>query len=94
MRVRELIDFLRVQDPEAEVELTIVESDPQDESTLGVTRYPIVEVMTVPASVDDELDEELDDDEGPQLVWLVGGEESDVDDFLDAIEGDADFDED
>lgn len=91
MRVRELIDFLRVQDPEAEIELTIVESDPTDDTSLGVTRYPIVEVITVPSEEDD--DGTVQDER--ELVWLVGGEESDVDDFIDAISGDElDFDED
>jgi len=90
MRVRELIDFLRVQDPEAEIELTIVESDPTDDTTLGVTRYPIVEVITVPA--DEDGDDTSDDD--TEIVWLLGGEQDDVDDFIDAISGDDDFDED
>lgn len=90
MRVRELIDFLRVQDPEAEIELTIVESDPSDESTLGVTRYPIVEVITVPTEEDEDGNTT---DDGTEMVWLVGGEQDDVDDFIDAISED-DFDED
>ena len=83
MLVRELIDFLRVQDPDAVVEVAIVESDPNDDTSIDLTRLPLLEMITLP---DDENDDQ-------ELVWLVVGEADDVDDFIDAI-ADDDFDED
>ena len=79
MLVRELIDFLRLQDPETEVDITVVQPDEEDENSLDVLHVALVHVLTVP-------DEETDED----FVWLFGGEAGDVEDFLDAISGDAD----
>jgi hypothetical protein len=79
MLVRELIDFLRLQNPEAEVDITVVQPDEEDENSLDVLHVALMHVLTVP---DDETDEEF--------VWLIGGEEADVEDFIDAISGDDD----
>ncbi|CAB4733265.1 MAG: hypothetical protein F2934_08185 [Actinobacteria bacterium] len=79
MLVRELIDFLRLQDPDAEVDLSFVQPDTEDDNSLDVIRVALLEVLTVP-----------DDETGVESVWLVGGEDSDVEDFLDAISGDDD----
>ena len=78
MLVRELIDFLRLQNPDAEVDITVVQPDEEDENSLDVLHVALMHVLTVP---DDETDEEF--------VWLIGGEEADVEDFIDAISGDA-----
>ena len=75
MLVRELIDILKDHDPDAEVELAVVAPVSDDEDDITVDRYSIEGVMPW----------EDDEDESP-LVWLVGGEEDDVDAFIDAIE--------
>ena len=75
MRVRELIDILRDQPPEAEVELAVVAPVEDNNEDITVDRY----------SVEGVLPWEDDGDEGV-AIWLVGGEDDDVDSFLDAIE--------
>lgn len=80
MRVSELIDILRDQDPESEVELAIVAPVDEDSDDITVDRYTVEGVL--PWEPDD-----ADDDEGV-TVWLVGGEEDDVEAFLDAVEAD------
>ena len=79
MRVSELIDMLKDQPPDAEVELAIVApvGDDSDED-ITVDRYS-VEGMLPWSDDDDEL-----------VIWLVGGEDADVEAFLDAIESDHD----
>lgn len=84
MRVSELIDFLKVHDPDAEVELTFVQSSAEDENTLDVIQCPVSAVIKPPA----------DDDDDTELVWLVAGDDDDVEDFLDTFGDDDDFDED
>jgi len=75
MRVRELIDILRDQPPDAEVELAVVAPVEDDNEDITVDRY----------SVEGVLPWEDEGDEGV-VIWLVGGEDDDVDSFLDAIE--------
>lgn len=79
MRVSELIDILREQPGDAEVELAIVAPVSEDADDITVDRYEIDGVL--PWS-DDE------DDEGPggTSIWLIGGEDDDVDTFIDALE--------
>lgn len=79
MRVSELIDFLRDQPGDAEVELAIVAPVDDDSDDITVDRYSIEGVMPWDG----------DDDEG-LVLWLVGGEDDDVEAFLDAIEDDED----
>lgn len=79
MLVRDLIDFLKIQDPDLEVQITLVGTDPDDENTLDVSTFPVAQVIYLPE--DEEEDE-------PGVVWLVGGEDEDVEDFLDTISGD------
>ena len=79
MLVRELIDFLRLQDPEAEVDITVVQPDEEDENSLDVLHVALMHVLTVP-----------DEDSDEEFVWLIGGEEGDVEDFIDAISGEED----
>ncbi len=75
MRVRELIDILRDQPPDAEVELAVVAPVEDDNEDITVDRYSVEGVLP--------WDDEGED--GP-VIWLVGGEDDDVDSFLDAIE--------
>jgi len=75
MRVRELIDILRDQPPDAEVELAVVAPVEDDNEDITVDRYSVEGVLPW----DDEGDEGV-------VIWLVGGEDDDVDSFLDAIE--------
>lgn len=83
MRVSELIDILRDQDPESEVELAIVAPVDDDSDDITVDRYTVEGVLPW------EPDDEADEDDGV-TVWLVGGEEEDVEAFLDAVEADDD----
>lgn len=80
MRVSELIEMLKDQPPDAEVELAIVAPvNEDDEEDITVDRY----------GVEGMLPWQDDDDEGnPEelVIWLVGGEDEDVEAFLDAIE--------
>jgi hypothetical protein len=81
VNVRQLIDFLSDQDPEAEVELAIVAPVDDDVDDITVDRYEVDAVMP------------WDRDENePAKVWLVGGEEDDVDAFIDAVEDDSEHD--
>ena len=93
MRVNELIDILRDQPPEAEVELAVVAPVDDDEEDITVDRYVIEGVLPwIDAeededdTTDDEADSDPDGDAGVITIWLVGGEDKDVDAFLDAIE--------
>jgi hypothetical protein len=83
MRVSELIDILRDYPGDLEVELAVVAPVDDDEPTITVDRFPVEGVLP--------WNEE--DDGGEQVIWLIGGEDDDVEDFLDAIEdGDDDHD--
>jgi hypothetical protein len=78
MKVSELIDILQDHDPEALVELAVVAPVDDSADDITVDRYSIDGVMP------------WDDEDGDgSVVWLVGGEEDDVDQFLDAIEAQA-----
>lgn len=84
MRVSELIDILREQDPNAEVEMAVIApvDDAADEIT--VDRYTVEGVL--PWNNEDD-----DDDESEGVsIWLVGGDEGDVEAFLDAIDAETD----
>jgi hypothetical protein len=80
MRVSELIDILKDQPPDAEVELAIVAPVVDENDDITVDRYSVEGMLPW-------QDEESDDgDEEALVIWLVGGEDDDVDAFLDAIE--------
>jgi hypothetical protein len=80
MRVSELIDMLKDQPPDAEVELAIVAPvDDEDDDDITVDRYTIEGMLPWQDEDDDGNEEEL-------VIWLVGGEDEDVEQFLDAIE--------
>ena len=79
MRVSELIDILRDQPPDAEIELAIVAPVTDEEEDITVDRYTIDGMLPWHDEDDDGNDEDL-------VIWLVGGESDDVESFLDAIE--------
>ena len=79
MRVSELIEMLRDQSPDAEVELAIVAPVDDDKDDITVDRYSVEGML--PWQDDDE-----DGNAEEPVIWLVGGEDDDVDAFLDAIE--------
>lgn len=79
MRVSELMDILRDQPPDAEVELAIVAPVTDEEDDITVDRYTIDGMLPWHDEDDDGNDEDL-------VIWLVGGEADDVESFLDAIE--------
>jgi hypothetical protein len=79
MRVSELIDILKDQPGDAEVELAIVAPVDDDSDDITVDRY----------TVEGMLPWNDEGDDGEELViWLVGGEDDDVEAFLDALEHD------
>jgi hypothetical protein len=80
MRVAELIEILKDQPPDAEVELAIVAPVIDENDDITVDRYSVEGMLPWQ---DDEPDEENEDG---VVIWLVGGEDDDVDAFLDAIE--------
>ena len=84
MRVSELIDMLRDQPPDAEVEIAIVAPVVEGDDDITVDRYPVEGMLPW----HDESEDGDDDDEGELVIWLIGGEEDDVEDFLDALEND------
>jgi hypothetical protein len=75
LTVAELIDMLSHQSGDAIVELSIVAPIREGDDDITVDRYNVDGVMPW-------HDEGSDD----ALVWLVGGEDADVDLFIDAIE--------
>ena len=83
MRVSELIDILRDQPADAEVELAVVAPVADDADDITVDRFAIDGVLPWE-------DDEEDGDEGGTAIWLIGGEDADVDVFLDAIEQQSD----
>ena len=80
MRVSELIEILQDQPPDAEVELAIVAPVADENDDITVDRYSVEGMLPWQ---DDEPDEGNEDG---LTIWLVGGEDDDVDAFLDAIE--------
>ena len=77
MTVSELIDMLRDQPPDAEVELAVIAPVDDDSEDITVDRYSVEGMLPW-----------NDDDDDEMVVWLVGGEDNDVEAFLDAIDND------
>lgn len=86
MRVNELIDFLRDQPADSEVELAIVSPVDDDADDITVDRY-IIDGVLPWSDAETETDETV-------TIWLVGGDDEDVDAFLDAVEQNVDDDDD
>ena len=93
MRVSELIDILSDQPADAEVELAVIAPVEDTAEDITVDRYFVDGVLPWPISeqpwrddegADHDEHEVVPDDE--RSIWLVGGEERDVNAFLDAIE--------
>jgi hypothetical protein len=76
MNVGELIDILRDLDPETAVEMAIIAPVDERSDDITVDQYPVEGV----------LPRDPRDHEGNPMVWLIGGEADDVDEFIDAIE--------
>ena len=83
MRVHELIDILTDQPPDAEVELAVIAPVEDSSDDITVDRYFVDGVLPWQDAEDDDGAEIAD---GELTIWLVGGEEGDVNAFLDAIE--------
>ncbi|BAN02595.1 hypothetical protein [Ilumatobacter coccineus] len=83
MRVHELIDILTDQPPDAEVELAVIAPVEDSNEDITVDRYFVDGVLPWQDAEDDDGAEIAD---GDLTIWLVGGEEGDVNAFLDAIE--------
>ena len=79
MRVSELIDILKDQDPDAEVELAVVAPLEEGDDDITVDRYTVDGVLPW-------HDSEADGDGDELVIWLIGGEEADVEAFLDVVE--------
>lgn len=74
LTVAELIDILSHHPADAIVEMSIIAPVSEGDSDISVDRYNIDGVMPWRDEGEDEV------------VWLVGGEDADVDVFIDAIE--------
>ncbi|MFM7044825.1 MAG: hypothetical protein ACKO27_08695 [Ilumatobacteraceae bacterium] len=81
MKVRELIDMLSDQPPDAEVELVVVAPVDDDDPAITVDRYSVEAMLPW-------VDDDADDEDG-LTVWLIGGEDADVDALIDQLEQDA-----
>ncbi len=79
LTVAELIDMLSHHPGDAVVEMSIIAPVRDGDDDITVDRYNVDGVM--PWS---------DDDSEGNVVWLIGGEDADVDVFIDAIEQPAD----
>ncbi len=80
MRVSELIEMLKDQPPDADVELAVVAPIMNDDDEdITVDRYSVEGMLPW-------RDEDEEGNEEEVVIWLVGGEDDDVEAFLDAIE--------
>ena len=84
MRVNELIEILSDQPPELEVELAVIAPVDEESDDITVDRYFVDGVL--PWEDSDNEGESDSETAGELTIWLVGGEEADVNVFLDAIE--------
>ena len=82
MNVHELIEILKDYPEDTEIEMGII-APVTDEDQIAVDRYPIEGVLPWE---DDHPDDS--DAEGEPVLWLIGGEEDDVEAILDAIDDD------
>jgi hypothetical protein len=80
VNVHELIEILKDYPEDTEIEMGII-APVTDEDQIAVDRYPIEGVLPWD-------DEDSHDGDGESVLWLIGGEEDDVEAFLDAIEDD------
>jgi hypothetical protein len=71
------MEILKDYPDDTEVEMGII-APVTEEDQIAVDRYPIEGVLP--------WEDEADDGDGESVLWLIGGEEDDVEAFLDAIE--------
>jgi hypothetical protein len=83
VNVHELMEILKDYPEDTEIEMGII-APVTDEDQIAVDRYPIEGVLPW------EDEETSDGDGGEPVLWLIGGEEDDVEAFLDAVEDDED----
>ena len=84
------MEILKDYPADTEIEMGII-APVSDEEQIAVDRYPIEGVLPWE---DDDTDETDGDGDGEPVLWLIGGEEDDVEAFLDAIEDQDDTDDD
>jgi hypothetical protein len=87
MNVHELIEILKEYPQETEIEMGII-APVTEVDQIAVDRYPIEGVLPW------EDEDDTDGDGTEPVLWLIGGEEDDVEAFLDAIEDEDVVDED
>lgn len=75
LTVAELIDMLAQHPGDSIVELSIIAPVTEGDDDITVDRYNIDGIMPW-----------HDDDDDGNVVWLVGGEDADVELFIDAVE--------
>jgi hypothetical protein len=75
LTVAELIDILSHHPGDAIVEMSIIAPVSEGDDDISVDRYNIDGVMPW-----------HDEGEDGEVVWLIGGEDADVDVFIDAVE--------
>jgi hypothetical protein len=76
------MEILKDYPEDTEIEMGII-APVTDQDQIAVDRYPIEGVLPWE---DEETD--ADDGDGEPVLWLIGGEEDDVEAFLDAVEDD------
>jgi hypothetical protein len=74
MNARQLIDILGGYPPETEVELAIVAPADEADEPMEVDRFDVAGVLP------------WEEDDGEVVLWLVSGEDDDVEAFLDWVE--------
>ena len=77
MRINELLDILRDYPHDWEVELAVIAPVDDAAPDITVDRYSIEGVLP------------WEDDNDEKLLWLVGGEDDNVDAFLDALDAES-----
>jgi hypothetical protein len=80
MNIAELMDILKDLDPDMSVEMAIVAPVAANSEEITVDQYPVEGV----------LPRDPTDHDGALVVWLIGGEPEDVDEFIDAVEDQTD----
>jgi hypothetical protein len=74
MRITELLDILRDYPRDWDVELAVIAPVAADDADITVDRYTIEGILP------------WQDEGDAQMLWLVGGEDANVDAFLDAVD--------
>jgi hypothetical protein len=86
MQVRELMDILQDQAPDAEIELAVVAPVADTDTDVSVDRYTLDAIFPWNGPAPGDPDDIADGD----VVWLIGGETKDVDALIDVLEDSVD----